>query len=318
MLLVLPALSWACYADGSAPAMPATASASATPAPATTPTAAAPAAAQDNGDVSALHRLHCWSDRIIQGEQPEGEAAFREIAALGATTVLSVDGAIPDVEGAAQCGLKYIHVPIGYDGISPEEQARIVKAAKESPGPIYIHCHHGLHRGPAAAALVRIEVDGVSREEAFKGLEESGCSPSYDGLYAAVKSFVAPSEEQLAALPPLPSAVRPKGIQDAMVRVDPHFEYFKALKSANWSTPADEPDKSPAHELTILRELFAEVDRLDEAKAKGEDFLAHARAAQEQLASLQAALEAGDAAASAKAFDGLTADCKSCHVAYRD
>jgi len=299
-LVVLPAAIWACNSGNAAPEP--------------TATAAPPAA----GLTPGLQRLHRWSDRILQGEAPASDDCLQELAGLGVKTVLSVDGAVPDVERAARFGLAYVHVPVGYDGITPDEQARIVKAATDSPGPIYIHCHHGLHRGPAAAAIARIAVDGVSREEAYKGLEDSGCSPAYDGLFAAVKNFVPPSAATLAALPPLPSVVKPQGIQDAMVHADERWSYVEALQAANWTVPADQPDKTPAHELTILREVFREIDRLDEAQARGDDFLAHSSAVQQRITELQAALDSRDAAASAAAFDALKADCKSCHVAYRD
>jgi protein-tyrosine phosphatase len=300
-LLALPTAFWACN-----------------PGNATRETTSTASAAPIEGHVPGLQRLHRWSDRILQGEAPASDTCLAELADLGVTTVLSVDGAVPDVERAARFGLAYVHVPVGYDGITPDEQARIVKAATDSPGPIYIHCHHGLHRGPAAAAIARIAVDGVSREDAYKGLEESGCSPAYDGLFAAVKDFVPPSAETLAALPPLPSAVKPQGIQDGMVHADERWSYVEALKAANWIAPADAPDKTPAHELTILREVFREIDRLDEAQAKGDDFLAHSSSVQQRITELQSALGSRDAAACAAAFDALKADCKSCHVAYRD
>ena len=300
-LLALPAADWACN-PGNATRAPTTAA----------------SAAPTEGHEPGLQRLHKWSDRILQGEAPASDVCLAELANLGVKTVLSVDGAVPDVARAARFGLAYVHVPVGYDGITPDEQARIVRATLDSPGPIYIHCHHGLHRGPAAAAIARIAVDGVSRDEAYKGLEESGCSPAYDGLFASVKNFVPPSAETLAALPPLPSAVKPQGIQDAMVHADERWSYVEALKAANWSAPADQPDKTPAHELTILREVFREFDRLDAAQAKGDDFLAHSRAVQQRITELQAALDSRDATACAAVFDALKADCKSCHVAYRD
>jgi protein tyrosine phosphatase (PTP) superfamily phosphohydrolase (DUF442 family) len=333
LLAAASILPLACGADGSATAAPVASSSGARQAPpAAQPPAVGPAAAAvpassaaapasaGHGDShdQALHRVKRWSDRVIQGAQPMGDPAFKEIAALGAKTVISVDGAIPDVETAAKYGLKYVHVPIGYDGINADEQARIVKAVEESDGAVFVHCHHGQHRGPAAAAIARIAADGVSHDEAYKGLEESGCSKSYGGLYEVVKGFVPPTPEQLAALPPLPSAVRPQGIQEAMVHIDERWEYFKALKTANWAPPADAPDKSPPHEVTILRELFVELDRLDDSKGKGDDFLAHSVASQAQLTTLEAALEAQDGVASVAAFDAVTASCKACHTGYRD
>jgi len=289
--------------------------AAASPAPAPPPTAS-PEGGPGSGP--ALEHLRRWSERIIQGGQPAGDAAFRQLEALGVTTILSVDGALPDVEGAARHGLGYVHVPVGYDGITPDEQARIVKAVEESRGPVYIHCHHGLHRGPAAAAIARQAVDGVSAGEAYAGLQASGCSPSYDGLYAAVRDFVPPNPDQLAALPPLPSAVRPQGIRDTMVHVDGGWDYVTALEANAWAAPSDAPDRTPDHELTILRERFRELARQDEAQAEGDAFLASCAAMEERLAALDTALATGDKAAAGPAFDAVAAACQRCHANYRD
>ena len=95
------------------------------------------------------------AERIGQGGQPAGEVAFQNLKALGFKSVLNVDGAVPDVEAAERQGLVYVHVPIGYDGIARDEALRIVKAAEMCEKPVYVHCHHGRHRGPAAAMLVR-------------------------------------------------------------------------------------------------------------------------------------------------------------------
>src|SRR5258706_10041968 len=58
--------------------------------------------------------------QVISGGQPEGEAGFVELKGLGIKTIISVDGAKPDVEMAKKYGLRYVHLPHGYDGI-PEE-----------------------------------------------------------------------------------------------------------------------------------------------------------------------------------------------------
>ena len=162
---------------------------------------AAPAAAVPAiKEVPGIHNYRRWSDHVAQGGQPEGDKAFQALKAEGITTVISVDGAMPDVDAAQRLGLTYVHVPIGYDGISKDEEARIVKAVQQSKGPVFVHCHHGLHRGPAAAALARITLDGISNESAVAGLKASGCSPAYDGLFRDVLFFSVPSEQVLAAI----------------------------------------------------------------------------------------------------------------------
>jgi protein tyrosine phosphatase (PTP) superfamily phosphohydrolase (DUF442 family) len=288
-------------------------------------TAEAPAAktpatvsVDNHGDPVGLHRHRRWSEKIGQGAQPEGDEAFKNLAALGYTTILSVDGSAPEVELAEKYGLTYVHVPIGYDGIAPDEQVEIVKAVKEASGPVYVHCHHGKHRGPAAVMIARISCDGISNAEGVKGLEISETSPNYEGLYRDVREFKPPSAEAIAKAPKPQSRVMPQGVRATMVDVDQRFELLKASQEAGWKTPKEHPDVSPAHEARMLWELYREMARTDEAKGKGADFLAHAAEAEKLGTTLEGAIRAGDVEAAAKAYKGLKKNCDACHSVYRN
>ena len=280
----------------------------------------APAAVtlDDHGDPTGLHRHRRWSERIGQGAQPEGEEAFRNLRALGYTTVLSVDGSVPEVEVAAKYGLAYAHVPIGYDGITLEEQIGIIKAVKESPGPVYVHCHHGKHRGPAAAMIARECLEGVMPDEAVSALELSETSKDYTGLYRDVREFKAPTAAQIAAAPKPPGAVKPTGVRAAMVDVDKRFDFLKASQAAGWKTPPAHPDVSPKHEAKMLWELYRELVRMDEARGKGSEFLEHAGDAEKVTGALEEALRAGNSEAATAAFRGLKKSCDSCHSEHRN
>src|SRR5262245_46397548 len=59
-------------------------------------------------------RLHT---KVISGGQPDGELAFAKLKELGVKTIISVDGARPEVELAKKYGLRYVHLPHGYDGV---------------------------------------------------------------------------------------------------------------------------------------------------------------------------------------------------------
>src|SRR5262245_42817749 len=100
--------------------------------------------------VEHLPNAYRITDKVISGGLPEGDAAFQELADLGVKTVISVDGMKPDVETAKKHGLRYVHLPHGYDGVPSERVLELAKAVRELPGLIYIHCHHGKHRSPAA------------------------------------------------------------------------------------------------------------------------------------------------------------------------
>ncbi|MHC4957112.1 MAG: cytochrome c [Planctomycetota bacterium] len=273
----------------------------------------------DAGTPAGLPRFKQWEgSKVVQGAQPEGDVAFRNMKALGVTTVLSVDGSIPDIEGAAKYGLVYAHIPIGYDGLTREQALQIVKAVRDSKGKVYMHCHHGKHRGPAAVMTARVALDGISNEQAVHCMEESGTSPKYAGLYRDVRAFTVPTKAELDAAPNAPSKVLPEGLRALMVDVSHRFEFLKASKIEAWKVPADNPDVSPAHEARMLWELYRESARLDESKKLGDPFLAMLKDGENAAVALEKALRANDADGAAKAYKGVKANCGACHGEYRN
>ena len=110
--------------------------------------ASAPAeAGQTNAAPGSIRALHApglenffqLTDTIYSGSAPEGDAGFQSLKDRGIKTIITVDGAKPDVELAKKYGLRYVHLPIGYDGVPEAQAMRMVKAAESLPGPVYIH-----------------------------------------------------------------------------------------------------------------------------------------------------------------------------------
>src|SRR5207237_1872933 len=128
-------------------------------------------------------------------------------------------GARPDVALARQYGLRYVHLPIGYDGVSPAQALRLAKAVYELPKPIYIHCHHGKHRGPAAAAIAHLCLDErCSVDTVLAEMRRAGTDPHYRGLYAAPTTFHRPTREELARVPTaFPEVARVAPLAELMV-----------------------------------------------------------------------------------------------------
>src|SRR5688572_2463624 len=48
-------------------------------------------------DQENLHNAHVVTDKLISGAQPEGDASFALLKEMGVKTIISVDGAVPDV-----------------------------------------------------------------------------------------------------------------------------------------------------------------------------------------------------------------------------
>ncbi len=273
----------------------------------------------EDGEPAGLDRYIRWSKSLGQGAQPMGEVSFANLKALGYRTILSVDGSQPEVDRAAKHGLRYVHVPIGYDGITKDAATKIVKSARVTEFPVYVHCHHGKHRGPAAAMLLRISEDKVSHADAIKGLERSGTSPNYSGLWKAVREFVVPTDVELAAVTKLSSCVVPQGLQATMVDCNHRWENLKLAKAEGWKTPKDHPDVMPAHEARMLWELFREMGRTDkECRDKGAAFLSSLKASEVATIALEKALRAGELKTADKHYASVKALCVSCHKAHRN
>src|SRR4029453_11584488 len=130
-------------------------------------------------DSELLPNAYRLADKVISGGQPQGEAGFAELKNLGVRTIISVDGAKPDVELAKKFGLRYVHLPHGYDGVPDERVRELAKAVRDLPGPIYIHCHHGKHRSPTAATVACVAAGLLRPEAALTVLKTAGTSENY-------------------------------------------------------------------------------------------------------------------------------------------
>jgi protein tyrosine phosphatase (PTP) superfamily phosphohydrolase (DUF442 family) len=263
------------------------------------------------------------TDRLYRSAQPLGDATFAAIAAEGIKVVVSVDGARPDLAAAEAHGIRYVHIPIRYDGITRDQALRMAKVVTTLDGPFLFHCHHGKHRGPAACAIAARVLEGASwdAERLTAFLREAGTSARYRGLFRDVAAFVPPTEEELATLPDeFPSYVPPDGMTASMVAVSHGWENLKAVRKAGWRTPPAHPDVEPSHEALILAESFREMGRLPEMQERPEDFRAWLLDSEKAAWDLSKALgtEVVDAAAAGAAYDRIAAGCTDCHAGYRN
>jgi len=279
----------------------------------------APAAAIDPALVPALRPV---ADGIWCGGEPHGEEAYAALRALGVRTVVSVDGSRPAVEAAAAAGLRTIHLPIGYDGIPAPTRAALARLVAETEGPIFVHCHHGKHRGPAAAAVVALGAGKIDGEEARALLEMAGTSRGYDGLWRAVETF-APPAPGAPATPLLPVA-EVGGLAGAMAMLDRAKDRLALLEPHGFGANPEHPDLVAAKEAEILRQGFSESIRalLEDAKSptpEHPDPTGALRAGLEAAERLARELEgAKDPAELETRFAAVGATCKPCHVDHRD
>ena len=280
-------------------------------------------------ETSGLHNVYRLSDSIISGSEPHGEAALEDIARMGVKTILSVDGKVPDAETAAKYGLRYVHVPIQYKGLKDDEVAKIAKTFRELEGPFYVHCFHGKHRGPAAAAIGRVALDGVAREEAIAEMRQwCGTSSKYEGLYRAIALKDVPTAAETAVYPfGFESAHQFEGTRTAMIPMGRHFDNLTLIKKAGWKVDPEHPDLDPLQEATQLHQLFATCQKMDDTAAYADDYHGWMQAsfdASAQLVRFLSECKTETCTAEevsrelATAYDVVSKACADCHKAYRD
>jgi protein tyrosine phosphatase (PTP) superfamily phosphohydrolase (DUF442 family) len=273
-----------------------------------------------------LHNLYRLSENVISGGEPLGEGALERLAEMGVKTILSVDGKTPDVATAEKLGMRYVHVPIQYKGITAEERARIAKTFRELPGPFFVHCFHGKHRGPAAAAIGRIVLDGAPRERALAEMRQwCGTSPKYGGLYETIARSEIPAASETAALDwDFPAEHRFDGFRQTMVELTRAWDLLVAAAKRGFRPDPEHPDVDARNEAAKLRDMFLAGEGFAAEDGRPEDFLVWMResttAARELHEAMAHAVEGDvDATAEAKAaLDALKQGCGSCHNVYRN
>ena len=268
-----------------------------------------------------LHNAHRVTDKVLSGAQPEGDDSFETLASLGVKTIISVDGAKPDVAAAKKHGLRYVHLPIGYDAVEPDEALALAKAIADLPGPIYVHCHHGKHRSAAAVAVACVTNGSLPPERAVSVLQTFGTGQNYLGLWRSARDAkpldpalleqVKVEYRETAPVPPL---------AEAMVSIERHFDHLRQLQKSSWNAIPHHPDLAADHEALQLHEHLSELSRGGNAKGKTPEYLKLLEESRDATRSLREALAAAPLrdADARDAMTRLAKSCTTCHARFRD
>jgi protein tyrosine phosphatase (PTP) superfamily phosphohydrolase (DUF442 family) len=269
-----------------------------------------------NGDLAGLHNVVEVSAGLLSGSEPEGEEGFASLAKLGVKTIVSVDGARPDVEAAHRNGLRYVHIPIGYDGVPEVAAATLARAARDAERPIYVHCHHGRHRGPAAAAIACIAAGKADGESALEILRLAGTGKEYPGLWRDVAHYQPPPPA--SPLPELVEVAKVGLLTAAMAGVDRQWDNVKLCRDAGWETPRDHPDLAPKQEALLLREALHEAARTIPAGRFDGQFRTWLAEAEVLAAEIETNVKNASRQQASRSFQLLEQACQRCHAKYRN
>lgn len=288
-----------------------------------------PFALAQSGD--QLQNFQRVSQRLFCGGDPKASEDFALLAEQGVRTIVSVDGATPSIALASEYGIRYVHIPIGYDSIATEAQLALTHVAREIDGPIYVHCHHGRHRGPAAAAVIAIAMHDATSQEGIALLQRSGTSRNYGGLWQSVREFRTPPAD--AVLPELQEVSAVSTMAATMVQIDRLVEHLKDLSAParlpnDDQAPQEKPEQqSKVENALLLVELIHELNRSADAtydKALWRQMATFEEDAIRFNAAVRGAESADEASAEraiaeqARQLARLGKSCTQCHQQFRN
>ncbi len=274
-------------------------------------------------DFPGIRNAVTYHEGFVSGGVPEGDVGFETLAAMGIKTIISVYGAEPEVDKAASRGIRYIHLPIGYNGFDENRKLELVRATRDAMevGPVYIHCQHGKHRSAAAAATIAASLGWQTPESGVQRMKVSGTAPKYKGLYACAIGATVLSANLIDAVPAnFASVVKPSGFVKAMLDIDEVYENMKTIAKAEWNVPADRSDLVPVAEAERLAGCFRQLSESAYTNRKPAEFTTLLRESNVRVKSLADLLATGEREAIKldTQLELVAASCKDCHAQYRD
>lgn len=243
------------------------------------------------------------AEGVEVGGAPTDANAWDALVARGVKTVVGVEGTPPSPPAGSGEGLRLIHIPIGYGAIDEDARDRLTRVAREAERPLYVYCHHGQHRGPAAAAIVCRAAGLLDERGAVGLLRRARTDPKYIGLWRDVAAYRAPPAD--AVLPELTPAAPSSPLSLAMCQLD---RAWQAALGAD--TPAGRREA-----MVLVLESLKESRRAVESGGSSPGLDADLKQALDDAQ----AIDLEDAGRTPRGLkERFAARCQRCHATHRD
>jgi len=265
---------------------------------------------------SGIENLIQVTDGIYSGGEPN-LAGLEQLQALGVKILVSVDGLSPDREAAEKLGMRYVHIPMGYDGIDSVQLQDFVTLMTQQQSKIFFHCHHGKHRGPAAVAACLLIAKKVSKENAIQFMRGAGTAKEYAGLYRSIEELNT-SAYQPQQFSQLLTKSRPKSMAQWMAELD-----------RAWETVQEQQKKAEteidASQLAIIAEAFRESARVagndrdfNGDPAATEKLVRWLSECEKETREIQEQVQNKAHQKTRALLEALAKNCADCHTEYRN
>jgi len=277
----------------------------------------AQAASNERHDEHALHNLHALTPELYSAAEPVGDPAYAELAALGIKTVISVDGVAPNKQLAQRYGISVVHIPTTYDGISDKQSRQLAHAMATMPRPIFVNCHHGKHRGPAAICVGAIGSGDITNAQAIDFMKTAKTSPKYTGLWKAAEAARPLSNAELHddSIQLVEAAVI-EDFVEGMAELSRLSDLINECADYGFRAPENHPDLAPISLAGQIHNLFREMEDDQITIDNGPNFyklLTHSRDLASQL---ETQIEHDDIDGAYNSLQLLMEACSDCHNEY--
>ena len=181
--------------------------------------------------------------------------------------------------------------------------------------PIFVHCHHGKHRGPSAAALLAMMSGACGKGDAMTILQLCGTNQKYSGLWDSVRNYEAPTQRIL--LPSLNSRENIDPATASMVRLGEVMDNLSVLQKAGGKVDSGLSVGEVTELTVLLHEELREFKRLASSDRPAE-FSRYLDDILKSSKILVKVLDVRDVDRVSILMKDIRQNCSSCHQKFRN
>ncbi len=111
---------------------------------------------------------------LLRSAQPD-VVGFKDLSALGIKSVLDLRAGHADAKEAGATVLRFLHIPMRAWSLHDDQVVAALKIlADKSNRPLLVHCRQGADRTGAILAMYRVVVQGWTKEDAIREMNQGG------------------------------------------------------------------------------------------------------------------------------------------------
>ena len=140
-------------------------------------------------DKPGLPNLHKVSAQLYRGAQPTAEG-MRQLRQMGVKTVVNLRKLHSDRDKIGDTGLGYEHIYMNPLHPEDKEVVRFLQIVTDkSRTPALVHCQHGADRTGTMCAILRVVVQGWTKDEAIEEMTEGGFG-HHEKIFGNLRSYI--------------------------------------------------------------------------------------------------------------------------------